>query len=62
MAKYRVTGVVKGFKDFGVIEADSVEEAKETIWDGDEVDLSVCHVCSDEISEPHIDELIVEED
>lgn len=61
MAKYYVYGAVSASKFIGEFEANSAEEAEQMAWDSGEVYASVCHQCSDDVSDPEITEIYVEE-
>ncbi len=58
--KYRVWAAVSGTKYLGEVEADSPEEAEEKAWDLDSAYVSICHHCSEQISDPDISSIIVE--
>lgn len=60
MPRYRVVGTVIGSKYLGEFEADTPEEAVEKALDSEECHVSVCHQCSDDISDPEIDEAFAE--
>lgn len=52
MAKYRVGTAVVGFKDLGIFEADSEEEAIEKAFEEQGCDvISLCYHCSNEVGE-----------
>lgn len=61
MKKYRVYGIVTGSKYLGIIEAENEDDAKEKGFNLDGVYVSVCHQCSNEIDDPDIHEIQVEE-
>lgn len=60
MKKYRVYGVVTGTKFLGEYEAEDEREA-ENMALRENGHVSVCNHCADEIDEPAIDDVIVEE-
>jgi hypothetical protein len=59
MPQYRVTASVVGSKYIGDFEAATPDEAEALAWK--EADVSLCHQCADECSDPSIGELFVEE-
>lgn len=59
MAKYRVYGKVVGTKYIGVYEGNTKEEAENKAYK--DSSISLCHYCAEEISDPQIEELILEE-
>lgn len=61
MPKFRVYGIVKATKYIGEFEADTKEDAERMAWNSGEAYVSLCHQCSDEASDPEVDELIVED-
>jgi hypothetical protein len=61
MPKYGVYGLVTGSKFLGVVEADTPEEAEEKGFDLEGCYCSVCNQCSDQIDDPQISEVQVEE-
>lgn len=61
MPKYRVYGSVVATKYIGEFEAGTKEEAERMAWDSEECWVSVCHQCSSDVSDPEIEEIIVEE-
>lgn len=61
MKKYRVYGVVHTTKYIGEFEADNVDDATEMAWNSEEVHISLCHHCANEVDELEIRNMIVEE-
>jgi len=61
MSKYNVYAEIRGSKFVGTVEAANEEEARERGWELDDCYVSICHQCSNEIDDPEIEELIVEE-
>ena len=54
MPKYRIYGMVAASKCFGVIEADSKEEAESKAWDEYDSTISLCHQCAGELDAEEI--------
>lgn len=62
MAKYRITAIFKGWKDLGVFEADSLEEAEELAYDSEESSPNLCYHCANQVHDLEVDDLFIEED
>lgn len=59
MPKFRVYGSVVASKYLGIFEADTKEQAEEMAIK--QASVSVCHQCSNECTDPEIDEVTAEE-
>ena len=55
MKKWDIIGSVVASKFLGTVEAETWEEAIEKGWKL--ADVSVCHECSSEVSDPSIDDI-----
>ena len=62
MAKWNITGAVRGSKYLGIFEAETKEQAIEMALNSDECHVSLCHQCSSECEDPEIDEVFAEEE
>lgn len=60
MNKYKVFARTIVFKEVGTFEANSQDEAIEIAIDEGDVELSLCHSCSEGILEPEIEMFITE--
>lgn len=58
--KYRIYAAVKGTKYVGEIEAANMDEAEEMAQQHENLCVSFCHHCAAQLSDPMIDEVIVE--
>lgn len=54
MPKYRIYGMIAASKCFGVIEADSKEDAESKAWEEYDCNISLCYQCSHEIDADEI--------
>lgn len=61
MKKWYVTGAVSGSKYLGTVEADTEEHAKKLAWSLSTTNVCLCHQCSDEVEDPEITEIYVED-
>jgi len=60
--KWEIYGLIRGSKYLGTVEAETEEEAKRKAYKelAEELYVSVCHQCSNEVGEVEIDELHAE--
>lgn len=61
MKKYSVFGLISTSKNVGEFWANSKEEAEQMAWDSEKASINLCHHCANEIDEPEIREMVVEE-
>jgi hypothetical protein len=61
LKKWRVYGTVVGGKYLGEFEAATKEEAEQMAMESDAAGISLCHQCTDECEDPHVDEARAEE-
>ena len=60
MPKFRVYGTVTASCYLGEVEADSAEAAVEIALESDAAQITVCHACADQISDPEVTEATAE--
>ena len=60
--KWAAYGAVSATKYLGIVEAETEEEAKALAWELDTASVSVCCQCSDEVSDPEVTDIVVEEE
>ena len=60
--KWNCFGRVVGSKYFGIVEAETEDEAQEKAEKLDSCYVSICHRCSEHIDDAQIDEIVVELD
>lgn len=58
--KYAAYGKVVGSKFLGVFEADSEEEAIEKVLESEQINIALCHHCSDQCEDAEVVEVTVE--